>query len=282
MLSYRYLNEHINQTNEGQLAFLKISGNLGSTRHELRTTRRPAVISNKIVHGSVINFPGYELVHVPPGAKVFPFKQESFQRSFEGLDLHENISSGTNTVKNLVALFQLFFAVLTLWRSRGNQIDTYGYAAFSLSVAPYAVMAVTNLLANALCLEYQTMFLVHNEILEEAESLYQVKVNGCVGELHAVSKIESSEPDSLPQSDPYIYLKFDGNGSRFTAQVQESCLGRQQVSEGVELSWEIISPAEALKKAILPRKVIYLPSHADYVQDGQEKWQTMAVEVGSM
>jgi hypothetical protein len=77
--------------------------------------------------------------------------------------------------KSLISLFQLVFSAVTLWRARGNHLDTNGYAAFSLTFAPYAVMAAmaaANLLANLISPQYQTMFIVRNEVLEEAESLY--------------------------------------------------------------------------------------------------------------
>ncbi|RYP74288.1 hypothetical protein DL771_003109 [Monosporascus sp. 5C6A] len=80
------------------------------------------------------------------------------------------ISCSYNAVKILVALGQLIFAIVTLYRTRGDQIELYGYAAFGLTVVPFAWMSFLNLLANAICPEYSTKFLVESATLDELRS----------------------------------------------------------------------------------------------------------------
>lgn len=53
-----------------------------------------------------------------------------------------------NIPKLIIGLVQAIWATSTLYRARGDQIDRYGYAAFGLTVTPYAFMSVLNIIAN--------------------------------------------------------------------------------------------------------------------------------------
>ena len=77
------------------------------------------------------------------------------------------LSCSRNLLKCAAALVQVGFACYTLYRTRSDQTRKYGYAAFGLTVIPYAVMSVINLIANLLSPEYPTMFMVHSDVLEE-------------------------------------------------------------------------------------------------------------------
>jgi hypothetical protein len=72
------------------------------------------------------------------------------------------LAKSYNAVKSIIALIQACFAITTLYRSRGTQIDQFGYAAFGLTVAPYAFMSIVNLIGNLICPEYPAAFLVEN------------------------------------------------------------------------------------------------------------------------
>jgi hypothetical protein len=72
-------------------------------------------------------------------------------------------------VKGATAFLQALYAIFTLYNSRGNQIDLYGYAAFGLTVVPYVVMSVLNLFANIVTLSYSKLYLVESEVMKEAE-----------------------------------------------------------------------------------------------------------------
>ncbi|KAH8773724.1 hypothetical protein F5883DRAFT_615254 [Diaporthe sp. PMI_573] len=73
--------------------------------------------------------------------------------------------------KILVSILQLVWGISTLYNARGNQIDLYGYAAFGLTVAPYAVMSFLNLLASLALPIHNTMYLVWNKDMHKATSL---------------------------------------------------------------------------------------------------------------
>ncbi|KAK7993002.1 hypothetical protein PG988_001796 [Apiospora saccharicola] len=75
----------------------------------------------------------------------------------------------------IVSLAQGIWATVTLYRARGTQIDTYGYAAFGLSAAPYTVMSLVNLTAGVLTPEYQSMYLVYTPDLDSARGRRRVR-----------------------------------------------------------------------------------------------------------
>jgi hypothetical protein len=81
-----------------------------------------------------------------------------------------------------VAVFQTVWASFTLWRTRGNQIELYGYAAFGLTVAPYLVMSRVNSISIVLTPDYSAVYLVRTDIMEEAKR-HQGHFDGVVGQI---------------------------------------------------------------------------------------------------
>jgi hypothetical protein len=70
----------------------------------------------------------------------------------------------------MISLVQAVWASITLYQARGDQIDQYSYAAFGLTVAPYAWMSVVNIVANLLTPEYPCLFLVRTPLMDRAEA----------------------------------------------------------------------------------------------------------------
>ena len=80
------------------------------------------------------------------------------------------ISNNYSILKIAISIGQLLYAVATtLYATRGGQITLFGYAAFGLTVTPYAWMSLVNLLGNASRPDYSTLFLVHTQSLEELQ-----------------------------------------------------------------------------------------------------------------
>ena len=77
------------------------------------------------------------------------------------------LANNYNLVKISVSIGQIVFAIGTLYLTRGDQISLFGYAAFGLTVVPYAWMSLINLLGNILCPQYSTLFLVKSKSLDE-------------------------------------------------------------------------------------------------------------------
>ncbi|KAF4934464.1 hypothetical protein CGCF413_v001639 [Colletotrichum fructicola] len=94
---------------------------------------------------------------------IFPWTQPQPTRSTVAL------SCSYNLVRVLASIIQLIFAVSTLYRTRGDQIERYGYAAFGLTVIPYAWMSLINLVGNAICPQYDKIYVVSSRALRDLE-----------------------------------------------------------------------------------------------------------------
>jgi hypothetical protein len=90
------------------------------------------------------------------------------------------ISATHNILGAFVGLMQIIYASYTLYLTRGDQIERYGYAAFGLTVFPYIMMTVMNLLGNLFTASYPTLYLVDSPELHEAR-LRGAEIDGVVG-----------------------------------------------------------------------------------------------------
>ncbi|KAF2469420.1 uncharacterized protein BDR25DRAFT_356652 [Lindgomyces ingoldianus] len=78
------------------------------------------------------------------------------------------LSSYHSVSKGVIAIFQLIFASYTFVRTKGDQLDRYGYAAYGLTVAPYLIMSFINLVSAIFSPDYSHVYLVSSEAMEEA------------------------------------------------------------------------------------------------------------------
>lgn len=112
---------------------------------------------------------GYELAYVPPSAIIEQFSSLNDTAEHKpSQKLQFNLSSVYSFASALVSIVQILYALSGLYRSRSDQVTKYGYAAFSFTVLPYVIMSFVNLLGNLFTPRYSTMYLVRNEIMEEA------------------------------------------------------------------------------------------------------------------
>jgi hypothetical protein len=92
------------------------------------------------------------------------------------------LSCSNSLAKCATAVAQVGFACFTLYQTRSNQIEEYGYAAFGLTVIPYAIMSLLNLTANLLTPEYPTFFMVHSDYLDVVnQRTKETQYDGTVG-----------------------------------------------------------------------------------------------------
>lgn len=149
----------------------------------LTFTESPGWFATKI-HGTFSLPAGFEIVHVPSNAvqpirvlndtESAPFLSRETTSSTLSATKRQptvkppTLSDNYNILKSGVSLGQAIFACFTLYRTRGDQLSRYGYAAFGLTVAPYAIMSVINLLGSLLCPEYPALYLVDSEPMNEA------------------------------------------------------------------------------------------------------------------
>jgi len=87
-----------------------------------------------------------------------------------------NLSHSRGILNCVAALIQLGFSCISIYRARQNQVEQYGYAAFGLTVVPYAVMSLVNLTAHIVSSDYPTIFLVRSEVMDEAERRHRHRV----------------------------------------------------------------------------------------------------------
>ncbi|KAJ5747647.1 uncharacterized protein N7511_009343 [Penicillium nucicola] len=137
--------------------------------------------------------PGYGLAYVPSNALIEPLSAAEILR-YNGQD-PQNLSSTYSFAAPLMALIQIVYGSVTLFQSRGNQVDTYGYAAFGFTVVPYLIMSVVNLVGNMATHSYPSLSLVHTELMDEAIGRGGV-FTGAVGKLR-------SEP--LPVNNQFVF-----------------------------------------------------------------------------
>jgi hypothetical protein len=139
------------------------------------------------IHGQFTLPAEYKIIYVPSDAvirrqqsddiELRPFLETAgssldnnltFVTVLPSVTSHAFLSSNYNMLKSLVSLAQVIFAATTLYQTRGDQLIRYGYAAFGLTVTPYALMSVINLLGSLLCPEYPALYLVESEAMDDA------------------------------------------------------------------------------------------------------------------
>ena len=70
-----------------------------------------------------------------------------------------------------------------IYRTRGSQLERYGYAAFGLSVFPYAFMSFVNLICIAVVGDYPSLYVMRTPLLDEAKGRDGTRISGEVGTL---------------------------------------------------------------------------------------------------
>jgi hypothetical protein len=115
--------------------------------------------SEVCIHGQCCLPRGYHLVRLPEDVAISRTHNDRV-----------TIASTHSSVKVVASVFQLIYAIVTLYRAGRSQLDRYGYASFALTVIPYAIMSLVNLVGNFLTPDYLSLYIVKTEVLVEAES----------------------------------------------------------------------------------------------------------------
>jgi hypothetical protein len=227
----------------------------------------------RTIHGSHHITGGYGLVFVPVDAEFSSEKKSS-------------LPCGYSAVKILVALGQLLYAASTLYWSKGDQITQYGYAAFGLTVAPYAVMSVVNLLGNLITPQYPAVYLVRSSVMTEAELYGGCSFDGVVGTLEEGSTAElenENEHFRLPK-----LLKFEDSKRAGQLQVSFQELTTKSLEPSSKNDGSVASDRNAVqltsqdeRRTLLiredrqsgqkARSILYIPSEPFLSGSGQAK-----------
>ncbi len=98
------------------------------------------------VHGGFKLPPGYFWGTVLPDAKLLPYGRAiNSQRSTGEAEVH--LTASFSITQPIVATYQALSAAWALYKTRGDQLQQYGFTAFGLTVTPYLVMSVVNFIA---------------------------------------------------------------------------------------------------------------------------------------
>jgi hypothetical protein len=116
----------------------------------------------RTVHGSLQTLPKYVWAILPTNAIV---DSKTSRRLF--FPASHNISAV------ILAIIQVGAGCITLYRTRGDQLETYGFASFVFTVLPYVIMSLVNLVGNVVTPIYQSLHMVSSYELEEAEQFGQ-------------------------------------------------------------------------------------------------------------
>ncbi|OAL43643.1 hypothetical protein IQ07DRAFT_592970 [Pyrenochaeta sp. DS3sAY3a] len=174
----------------------------------LQNNERHSSFTRRRVHGQCKLPPGYRLSYVPADASFEDDKalETKWWQVFKKTSLPETqLASGHNIVGIVASGVQVVFGIITLYRTRGRQIEQFGYAAFGLTVLPYALMSLINLLANILQPDYPALYIVESELLARMRRDHEdYQVTGTVG------KLSKDKDPSRPRREKgrYFYLAF--------------------------------------------------------------------------
>ncbi|KAF2397674.1 hypothetical protein EJ06DRAFT_132453 [Trichodelitschia bisporula] len=136
----------------------------------------------------------YALAYVPRNANV----ETAFKAP--GVHIPTQLSSTYSFIRAVIAVIQVLYASATLLKAtRGPQIKQYGFAAFGLTVIPYLIMSVINLVGNVLTPDYNALYIVDSPILQEAKQVHGAKIDGIVGSLviderHRDARVDIANP----------------------------------------------------------------------------------------
>ena len=112
------------------------------------------------------------------------------------------MGGSTEVASAVIAIAQVIFSSITIYRTRGDQIERYGYAAYGLSVYPYALMSLANLVKLAVCGRYPFLYVLRTATLVEAEENGGV-FEGAVGNF-GVNRRKSDEVVNDSQHDSEV------------------------------------------------------------------------------
>lgn len=189
----------------------KVALTVGYWAFEQLKITHPSVQPNRKVPGLTLLPKGYELAILPDNATIVA-NTDAETENFK-------ISSSYNFAQVVVSIVQLVASSITLYRTRGDQLIQYGYAAFGLTVLPYVTMSIVNFVGNLATPNYQAMYLVHSPELEEAKERGG-SFDGTIGKL-----LEAEPPAEEAAYNQVANFNADGTtdfNKNFTVRISNS------------------------------------------------------------
>jgi len=191
------------------------------------------------------------------------------------------IAASYSLPKAMVAIVQLGFAVMTLYKSSGTQLDYYGYAAFGLTAIPYALMSFVNLLGNMLVPDYHSLYLIGSDVMDEAIRR-GARFDGVVGRLvqdtgastatveviSTATENEKGESVTFSYHDETEHKIFPATVIDYSTPSLPMKKRRKLVTDLIETAYRDLSPSifiPSCSKFLRHRQYTY-PNHANCTQ----------------
>lgn len=171
------------------------------------------------------------------------------------------IASSRNIPKVVVAILQVIFASVTLYRTRGDQITRYGYAAFGLTVIPYIVMSLINLFGTMLTPDYPAIYVVRSLEMSEAEAR-----GGCFDGIVG-SVIQETKPEEERWDKKSYIVKTVSKNSSFSLKPKITNVERpgKKTDDEVMVTWKTSTDASH-------RVPVHIPACTNYKTEGDWLW----------
>lgn len=198
------------------------------------------------------------LANVPPGRDLSggDGKNKSIRKSSLSTRRNSEIACTYSALHSVAGVGQILSAVASIYKAHvsGGQIATYGYAAYSLTVIPYALMTAVNLLALLLTPNYPAIYMIESSIMDEARRRGGL-FGGTVGILDEVDC--SCDPPVVPsdKNEPCAWevkLKGsadDGKPSYQAHEIKTPTPDQPVISETTATGHIIFGPGDGLPKA---------------------------------
>jgi hypothetical protein len=252
-------------------------------------------ISSRKVHGNLgkggkCPLPlGYALTILPPSTAVAePDRGDPKDPSHStryGTQIGfspDSINSSYSFTQGLIAAIQTIYAFITLYLSRGDQLQHYGYAAFGLTVIPYLLMSVVNLLSTILTPDYDEVYLVYSEIMGEAVGRGGTfnGVVGCIADLFPLD--EETIDATFTGDDDNIIMQLVAR-ERAGGSIQDEQTTETNTTLETSAPLETKTPEKTNTPSIRSQQQVLVPSYPRIPFSFMKKvWQSFGIFSGSI
>ncbi|EPT02117.1 hypothetical protein FOMPIDRAFT_1118799 [Fomitopsis schrenkii] len=163
--------------------------------------------NERLIHGMARPGPGYALA-VPAHKAYTEGVIRDYLEDTKNLKIHH--PPGVTNV--LLSVFQIIFASFTLYFTPSDQIPRWGYAAYGLSVFPYALMSVLNLLCAGYVGSYTCGQVLRTPILQESlqpgRGTSIAKFDGTIGALKEGWQPQDADIGKKQGDSEYVAVKM--------------------------------------------------------------------------
>ncbi|KAL8761028.1 MAG: hypothetical protein Q9184_002817 [Pyrenodesmia sp. 2 TL-2023] len=252
---------------------------------------------NVKIHGVCQLAPGYALSYIPEDIKIYSHIKHNRTLSISRLlgmsHVPEIKLASTHDVPRILfSLMQTLSGGYQLYKARGSQIERYGYAAYGLTVLPYMMVSIINLIGSLLTSEYESIYLVHSSIMDEMKGRGGL-CDGVVGTIerpeHQANVYIDGEEETIPEGQKIQFTDLGGE-VRCCSLTEKSAATELNVShlnhiEPVEEPWlfqtwgqkgkkdkkgKDASPSDPL--SIGRTQLLCVPSHSSFTRLSR-RWQ---------